>query len=46
MVCEMMEQAHPVPVALAGVSPAGSVSFTVTVALVDPYGLTFSTGMV
>lgn len=45
-VWDAMEQVQLVPVAPAGVKPTGSVSFTVTVPLVEPYGLTFSTGMV
>lgn len=45
-VWETIEQVHPVPTALVGVNPTGSVSFTVTVPLVEPYGLKFSTGMV
>jgi hypothetical protein len=40
-VCEAIEHDHPVPEALVGVNPIGSVSFTVTIELVDPYGLTF-----
>lgn len=45
-VWDAMEQVHPVPLALVGVSPTGIVSFTVTVPLVEPYGLKFSTGTV
>jgi len=35
-VCDATEQDHPAPVALVGVRPTGSVSFTVTMALVGP----------
>ena len=41
-----MEQVHPVPLALAGVKPRGSVSFMVTTPTVGPYKLTFCTGTV
>ena len=44
-VCENTEQDHPVPLALVGVKPRGKVSFTVTVPLVEPYGLKLETGM-
>jgi hypothetical protein len=45
-VWDAMEQVQLVPVALVGVKPTGRVSFTVTVPLVGPYGLKFSTGMI
>jgi hypothetical protein len=45
-VWDTMEQVHPAPEALVGVKPMGRVSLTVTVPLVEPYGLKFSTGMV
>ena len=35
-VCEAIEQLHPVPLALVGVRPVGSVSFTVTTPLLAP----------
>ena len=34
------------PLALVGIKPKGSVSFTVTKPLDGPYGLTFETGTV
>jgi hypothetical protein len=45
-VCAAMAHAHPVPVALVGVTPVGNVSLMVTAAFVAPYGLTFETGIV
>ena len=39
-VWDATEQDHPVPLAPVGVRPTGRVSFTVTVPLLGPYGLT------
>jgi hypothetical protein len=45
-VCPATEHVHPVPVALVGVSPSGSVSFRVTIPLVAVRRLAFETGIV
>jgi hypothetical protein len=45
-VWDAIEQDHPVPLALVGISPSGKVSLTVTVPLLDPYGLMLETGIV
>jgi len=38
-VCDAIEQDYPLPLAFVGVTPKGSVSFTVTVPLLGPTGL-------
>src|SRR5215467_859948 len=45
-VCPEIVQVQPVPVALVGLMPNGSVSFIVTTPVVAPYGLTLETVMV
>src|SRR5262252_8361003 len=41
-----IEQLQPVPLALVGLMPSGSVSFIVTTPVVAPYGLTLETAIV
>jgi hypothetical protein len=45
-VWDATEHDHPPPLALVGVTPIGNVSLTVTVPLLAPNGLMFSTGTV
>src|SRR5215831_20805723 len=45
-VCPEIVQVQPVPVALVGLMPSGSVSFIVTTPVVAPYGLTLETVIV